>query len=72
MTSEPNYAALLARFPTELPPGPCAFCGGEFACHRIIDALRGEHAAGMSVEEIIADRPHESPELIRAILEGEE
>lgn len=68
----PNYAALLARFPTELPPGPCAFCGGEYACHRIIDAWRDRHfLAGETIEEIIADLPHEKPELIRAILEGE-
>jgi hypothetical protein len=67
-----NYAALLRRFPKELPPGPCAFCGGKFAAHRFVDWIRDRHyKAKETIEEIIADLPHESPELIRAILEGE-
>lgn len=67
-----KIAALIARFPGELPSGPCAFCGGRYSAHRIIDAWRDRHEAGESVESIIADLPHEKPELIRAILEEEE
>ncbi len=64
-----RIAALLLRFPTELPPDTARHGGSG---RRFIQAVWDRHfVAGETVEEIIADLPHEKPELIRAILEEE-
>ena len=39
-----------------LPPrGPCAFCGGPDARHRIVDAIRGRVKAGDSTHSVARD-----------------
>lgn len=45
-------AALDAYFPRR---GPCAFCGGPDARHRVWDAIRERRAAGESVEDLARD-----------------
>lgn len=46
----PEERALLDQsFP---PCGPCAFCGHPQARHRTTDAIRDQHRAGESAEEI--------------------
>lgn len=63
-----QIAALIARFPGELPANTATFGGSG---RRFIEAVIDRFRAGESVEDIVLDLPHEKPELIRAILEEE-
>jgi hypothetical protein len=45
--------------------GPCAFCGGKYAAHRVIDAQIGRWVAGEALETI-ADDYDEDPDMMRA------
>ncbi len=62
-----RIAALLLRFPAELPAGPCAFCGGPYAAHRIIDAIEGRVIAGDSPAAVAKDMEIEE-EMVRWIV----
>ncbi len=49
--------------------GPCGFCGGPDARHRLFDAIAERHAAGDGVEALAEDYD-KPPEAIRAVLEN--
>lgn len=50
--------------------GPCAFCGGPDARHRIFDAIVDRFNAGEAIEEI-ADDLGLAEELVRVVVEDD-
>ena len=59
-----DWAVIDRHFPYR---GPCAFCGGADARHRLFDAMRGNYAAGDPPERIAAFYG-EPLEAVRAVL----
>ncbi len=35
--------------------GPCAFCGDEYAAHRVYDAITGRVTAGEQLDDVLVD-----------------
>ena len=50
--SEPNWKLLDKWWP---PRGPCGFCNGPDARHRVWDTIQGRHKAGDSIEVLVKD-----------------
>ena len=47
--------------------GPCAFCGGPYAAHRLIDGFRGMLAAGESLAEVAKWYDHSESDVLARI-----